>query len=149
MPASGSDTTDMRHAIVLALSLGLAGCCDIVRGRTQTFPLRLDPHSATVTVTAHNSRDGFTIAPNALDRRGIYAVDVVVDGYAPADALVERHQGGVWWILLWVHPALIGAGMIVNSATGAEYHLKPECIDVKLTPVAAAGASTASTLKTP
>jgi hypothetical protein len=108
-----------------------------MRGKQQTLPMTLYPPNAIVTVKPHDPDSGYTVMPDrlVLDRRhGTYTVHIAADGYAPADVFVEPHGGGIWWNLLYVHPAFIAAGMIVDGATGAANHLTPERIDVKLSP---------------
>jgi hypothetical protein len=58
---------------------------------------------------------------------------------------MERHRRAIWWNLLYVHPGLVGVGMIVDASTGAQFHLEPKSIDVKLSP-AVAGVATSGSL---
>jgi hypothetical protein len=131
-----ADTPIMRTCILLALTASLPGCCHMLHGTTQTIPIVVRPSDAKVTVTADKPNRGVTVAPGMmiLERKGNYVVHVAKDGYQPADLLITHHHAGRWRNIVWVHPLGIGAGLIVDEATGAGYELSPETPNVTLTP---------------
>ncbi len=142
-------------AMVVALSL--CGCATIVNGRTQIVSVRSSPSGATVRVQSIGDEAAapavsvdqlVTPCKVVLRRKSSYVLGLDHDGYQPASAALEsKASSSMWRNLVWIHPIGWLTGLIVDITTGAGYELRPDDVDVTLTP-AFNGTASAAPLQT-
>ncbi|MFN6115238.1 MAG: hypothetical protein ACK46G_10705 [Flavobacteriales bacterium] len=117
---------------LLAIALLLPSCATIVSSTRYTVPIRTEPSGATYRITDRKGKvvkEGITPAlvelkaANGYFKRGIYRVDLVLEGRKPASAVLHaRVNGWYWGNVLFGGAAFIGM-LIVDPATGAMYRL--------------------------
>ena len=123
-------------ACVLVAS-ALMGCATLIHGVRQTVTITTEPPGATITILPDNLE---VVSPARvhLHRRRTHTALIVLDGYSPTFALIDRLvSGALYWnvplVVLGVIPAFIAVG--VDAESGGAFRLMPEELVVKLRPL--------------
>lgn len=126
--------------INLSLVLILTGCASVVSGTKQKVTINSTPPGAKVTVTDWKGTITETNTPALLRlKRGkgyftgaFYKVRVEADGYKPSEMWLNPKLNG-WYAGNVLLGGVIGL-VLVDPATGAMYSLKPNKLDLVLSP---------------
>jgi hypothetical protein len=114
--------------LVITLSLFFCGgCATIVKGTHQIIPVSSDPSGAAVLVDGQ--RMGSSPTTLNLSRKVNHVVTIESEGYEVENIAISRSIGGA------VAGNIVAGGFIgwgVDAATGAQYNLYPESINVRL-----------------
>jgi hypothetical protein len=107
----------------------LSSCATIFNGTSQKIPVTTDPPGATVTEEEDSQ---ITPAILDLDKDREYVVTVSMEGYEPQTVKIERVASG-WMVLdlLELSPLCL----LMDTADGSCYSLKPDHITVSLQPL--------------
>jgi hypothetical protein len=119
----------------LYASLLLEGCGLILNGATQVVPIESSPPGAHARVEPGGK---IVTTPGAvtLVRKHPAMIYVEKEGYeAQTVTLAPERATSLWRNLVWIHPAGLITGIIVDLSTGACDGLVPERVDVTLVPV--------------
>lgn len=107
------------------------GCATVIHGVRQTVTITTEPPGATVTILPDNLE---IISPARvhLHRKKAHTALIVLDGYLPTFALIDRVVSGALF-----GNVLIGGliGINLDAEFGGAFRLVPEELVVKLIPV--------------
>lgn len=122
------------------------------RGPLQTISIDTVPKDATVTIRPA-PEDGSDRKHISLRRKpaetvnsddprfknAAYIVTASSPGYGDRSVAIESGIPSETWVrnLIWLHPFLVGGGILVDVSTGAGYELRPSNILIELEPTAA------------
>jgi hypothetical protein len=122
---------------LLAAAL-LPGCATVTRGTSEAFAIHSQPPGAEVSMT--NGASCVTPCALKLKRKTGFVATITKPGYKPAQVTVASamHSGGTATV---AGSALTGGviGLLVDRGNGALKDLRPNPIEVTLTPESAAG----------
>jgi hypothetical protein len=125
--------------LLVAASITLPGCATITRGTTEVLVVNSDPGGAEVEISdGHRCRTPCSVE---LKRKHDYHVTIEKPGYERVDTDVRATivgAGAAGMAGNVMLGGLIGAG--VDAATGATKGLKPNPLDVRLSPKSASAA---------
>lgn len=113
----------------------LTGCCMMRNSTTQLVEITSSPSGATATIQP-GGEEVVTPADILLKRKtSQYSITIKKEGYEPTRVKLVRNSAGLWRNFIWIHPVGWVIGVVVDTSTGAGYELKPDKIEVKLTPL--------------
>jgi hypothetical protein len=121
----------MSLMVILGAAMMLAGCASMIRGTTEMWVAQTDPIGATLTTSTGQSCKTPCILEMARDEP--FTARIEVPGYDPVEMRVESVEGGGDAAAL----SMLGGGLIgtaIDGATGANRDLKPNPLNVTLTP---------------
>ena len=116
------------NALIASITgIALSGCATVVNGTHQSYRITSEPAGAKVHLT--NGTECVTPCSLSLKRKHDFRADISKDGYKPTYILVHSKGGGAV-----AGNLLIGGliGGIVDSGNGANNHLDPNPLSVKL-----------------
>ncbi|MGB7754815.1 MAG: PEGA domain-containing protein [Salinisphaera sp.] len=114
---------------VALFAFGLSGCATMTKGSHQDVIIASKPGDAQVSLD--DKTIGHTPLKASMSRKTDHTVRLTHPGYLPYVATFHhktRHSFGVRLLLNGA------AGMTVNHMSGAEYSIKPDHLDAKMTP---------------
>ena len=124
----------VQEIMVLLVLPGISGCATIISGTSQQVSFTSEPSGARVTVG-----DKKVITPATLDlsRSNFYVVQFSKDGYHTAEVALRQEENMMVFVNIGLYAAAIIPGIValmIDVATGAQWKLDPEKIQVQLTP---------------
>ncbi len=121
-------------ALAALVTSTLLGCLTMRRGSTQAVQVDSNPQGATVVVQPGGATFE-TPSQIMLPRRYAQSLRFEKDGFQPETVVVERKaSSGLWRNVIWIHPAGIIIGVIVDLSTASGFDLKPDAVSVDLRP---------------
>ena len=112
-----------------------SGCAYLDHGSTQIISVNSIPDGAIVQVKP-GKEEVVTPAKIILKRKSSYIVRIEKNGFKPENISLESSESSsLWRNVVWILPAGMIAGVVVDLTTGARNSLNPEHINVKLTPI--------------
>ena len=119
--------------VIIFLALGLInGCATIIHGTTQDIAITTDPSEADLLV---DGRENYkSPAKITMKRKEDHIVEVTKDGYQKETVNIKSVLSGA------VAGNIIAGGLIgwgIDAASGGQYRLVPEHVDLRLRPLQA------------
>jgi len=130
-----------KFALVIAASIALSSCATIFSNANTTFGVDTSPQGATVKITNRKGvvvYDGQTPATvslknsNGYFQKGIYQIDLSMEGYQPRHLVVSSHLTG-WYFANVIIGGALGM-LIIDPLTGAMFKLDQKFVNETMTP---------------
>ncbi|MFP3868507.1 MAG: SHOCT domain-containing protein [Desulfobacteraceae bacterium] len=123
--------------MIIFVALGLiSGCATIIHGTTQEVAITTDPSEADLVV---DGRERYkSPAKITMKRKEDHMVEVTKDGYQKETVNIKSVLSGA------VAGNIIAGGLIgwgIDAASGGQYRLVPDHVDLRLRPLSASEAS--------
>lgn len=117
-------------AVLLTAAVALSSCASVLNGSTQKIPVTSTPTGANVSVDGQLA--GLTPTRVNVKRKRSHIVTVSKVGYEPEHVYLSREISPAVAGNLFIPGGLIGWG--VDAASGAQYKMVPDAVNVHLTP---------------
>jgi hypothetical protein len=134
-----------KFALVVVAAIAFSSCATIFGSTTTMLGVDTDPQGAKVKITNRKGTvvyEGQTPATvtlknsNGYFQRGIYQLDLTIDGYQPRHVTVSSHLNGWYFGNLLIGGAL--GMLIIDPLTGAMYKLDQKFVRETMTAKTAA-----------
>ncbi len=114
---------------LLAIALlTMTSCATMLNGSTETISIDSQPQGATVKINGFVR--GKTPLRVYLENDSSYTVELEMEGYFPAQAIIKNKVGAGWVILDAFVWGLLGP--LVDACTGDWYELQPKALMIPL-----------------
>jgi len=116
--------------LVLIVTILASACATIIHGTTQDIPINTKPEGCIAKTT--DGQECTTPCNLSLKRKHDHTISISKDGYEPKSVKVQHVVSGA------VAGNILAGGLIgwgVDAASGGQYRLVPETVDIELDPI--------------